>query len=198
MSTDHNFWRERRAEAHSNRGPSALPLGQTGSQMCAVRWCRASCPRMAMTKASRVLWTGPTLRGLAFRHPPSPPPPPPPPHTPKGGCRKPVLREEQLLEKNDSIASDSRNWPPDSTQCLLGPRTPSHSVSGLRHGGRQSDIASHNAVSISTSFRERFFSFLQSSLRFRTFLLRVWQSATDTLTPGFCDWCYVSNGWSLW
>ena len=36
MSTDHNFWRERRAEADSNRGPSAyqpnaLPLGQTGS-----------------------------------------------------------------------------------------------------------------------------------------------------------------------
>ena len=35
-STDHNFWRERRAEADSNRGPSAyqpnaLPLGQTGS-----------------------------------------------------------------------------------------------------------------------------------------------------------------------
>ena len=37
MSTNHNFWRERRAEAVSNRGPSAyqpnaLPLGQTGSQ----------------------------------------------------------------------------------------------------------------------------------------------------------------------
>ena len=37
VSTDHNFWRERRAEADSNRGPSAyqpnaLPLGQTGSQ----------------------------------------------------------------------------------------------------------------------------------------------------------------------
>ena len=34
MSTDHNFWRARRAEADSNRGPSAyqpnaLPLGQT-------------------------------------------------------------------------------------------------------------------------------------------------------------------------
>ena len=32
----HNFWRERRAEVDSNRGPSAyqpntLPLGQTGS-----------------------------------------------------------------------------------------------------------------------------------------------------------------------
>ena len=37
VSTDHNFWRERRAEADSNRGhfayqPNALPLGQTGSQ----------------------------------------------------------------------------------------------------------------------------------------------------------------------
>ena len=36
MSTDHNFGRERRAEAESNRGPSAyqpnaLPLGQTSS-----------------------------------------------------------------------------------------------------------------------------------------------------------------------
>ena len=36
VSTDHNFWRERRAEADSNRGPSAyqpnsLLLGQTGS-----------------------------------------------------------------------------------------------------------------------------------------------------------------------
>ena len=36
MSTDHNLLRERRAEADSNRGPSAyqpnaLPLGQTGS-----------------------------------------------------------------------------------------------------------------------------------------------------------------------
>ena len=34
--TDHNFWRERRAEADSNRGPSAyqpnaIPIGQTAS-----------------------------------------------------------------------------------------------------------------------------------------------------------------------
>ena len=40
VSKDHNFWRERRAEAVSNRGPSAyqpnaLPLGQTGSL---TRW----------------------------------------------------------------------------------------------------------------------------------------------------------------
>ena len=38
VSADHNLWRERRAEANSNRGPSAyqptaLPLGQTGSQL---------------------------------------------------------------------------------------------------------------------------------------------------------------------
>ena len=37
VSTDHTFWRERRAETVSNRGPSAyqsnaLPLGKTGSQ----------------------------------------------------------------------------------------------------------------------------------------------------------------------
>ena len=36
VPTDHNFWRETRAEADSNRGPftyqpAALPLGQTGS-----------------------------------------------------------------------------------------------------------------------------------------------------------------------
>ena len=35
VSTDHNFWREKRAEADSNRGPAyqpnALPLGRTGS-----------------------------------------------------------------------------------------------------------------------------------------------------------------------
>ena len=36
VSTDHNFWRQRRAEAESSGGPSAdqpnaLPLGQTGS-----------------------------------------------------------------------------------------------------------------------------------------------------------------------
>ena len=44
VSTDHNFWRERKAEPDSNRGPSAyqpnaLPLGQTGSNRvkCYVR-----------------------------------------------------------------------------------------------------------------------------------------------------------------
>ena len=42
MSTDHNFWRERRAEAVSNRGPSAyqpnaLPLGQTGSRFTPIQ-----------------------------------------------------------------------------------------------------------------------------------------------------------------
>ena len=41
MSTDHNFWRGRRAEAISNRGPSAyqpnaLPLGQTGWNLLAA------------------------------------------------------------------------------------------------------------------------------------------------------------------
>ena len=42
-STNHNFWRERRAEPVSNRGPSAyqptaLPLGQTGSH--GRRWSK--------------------------------------------------------------------------------------------------------------------------------------------------------------
>ena len=46
MSTNHNFWKERRAEALSNRGPSAyqpnaLPLGQTGSQVQLPRCIRA-------------------------------------------------------------------------------------------------------------------------------------------------------------
>ena len=35
VSTEHNFWRERRAEADSN----ALPLGQTGSQLCRRDCC---------------------------------------------------------------------------------------------------------------------------------------------------------------
>ena len=48
VSTYHNFWRERRAEADSNRGPSAyqsnaLPLGQTGSlRIPFVRCCFTS------------------------------------------------------------------------------------------------------------------------------------------------------------
>ena len=38
VSTDHNFWRERRAEMDSNQGlsayqPNALLLGQTGSHL---------------------------------------------------------------------------------------------------------------------------------------------------------------------
>ena len=49
VSTDHNFWSERRAEADSNRGPSAyqpnaLPLGQTGSHktLSKNRWDKLS------------------------------------------------------------------------------------------------------------------------------------------------------------
>ena len=43
VSTDHNFWRERRAKADSNRSPSAyqpnaLPLGHTGSPVIRWRW----------------------------------------------------------------------------------------------------------------------------------------------------------------
>ena len=54
VSTDHSFWRERRAEADSNRGPSAyqpnaLPLGQTGSHgkspstVCFICVCFCCC-----------------------------------------------------------------------------------------------------------------------------------------------------------
>ena len=44
VSTDQNFWRERRAEADLNRGPSAyqpnaLPLGQTGSHVDSTQTC---------------------------------------------------------------------------------------------------------------------------------------------------------------
>ena len=44
VSADHNLWRERRAEADSNRGPSAyqpnaLPLGQTGSHHLGTHDC---------------------------------------------------------------------------------------------------------------------------------------------------------------
>ena len=47
-STDHNFRRERRAEADSNRGPSAyqpntLLLGQTGSQGATVLLLLTGC-----------------------------------------------------------------------------------------------------------------------------------------------------------
>ena len=50
VSTDHNFWREKRAEAVSNRGPfasqpNALPLGQTGSpfhRFSSFSWCLIS------------------------------------------------------------------------------------------------------------------------------------------------------------
>ena len=43
VSRDHNFWRERRADADSNQGPSAyqpntLLLGQTGSHMYINMW----------------------------------------------------------------------------------------------------------------------------------------------------------------
>ena len=60
VSTDHNFWGERRAETDSNRGPSAylpnaLPLGQTGSLfpdckqafICNMNACRA--PHLQMS-----------------------------------------------------------------------------------------------------------------------------------------------------
>ena len=38
VTTDHKLWRERRAEGESNRGPSVLPLGQTGWHTCSHWW----------------------------------------------------------------------------------------------------------------------------------------------------------------
>ena len=57
LSTDHNFRRERRAEADSNRGPSAyqpdaLPLGQSGSPEQAASLAVAAVQaRQQMTKS---------------------------------------------------------------------------------------------------------------------------------------------------
>ena len=57
MSTDHNFWRERTAEAESNRGtsahqPNALPLGQASPQ----------------PSSSRSILLKPTLLGVEILH----------------------------------------------------------------------------------------------------------------------------------
>ena len=64
LSTDHNFWRERRAEVDSNQGPSAyqpnaLPLGQTSSRKtlradktCYV--CKAITSKGRQTKPKRI------------------------------------------------------------------------------------------------------------------------------------------------
>ena len=90
VSTNHNFWRERRAEAVSNRGlsayqPTALPLGQTGSHSPpGWHW------RLALYRTERHLLSGcgdcrtarggtPTNTTLFVHACPPPPPPPPPP-----------------------------------------------------------------------------------------------------------------------
>ena len=69
---NHNFWRERRAEAVSNRGPSAyqptaLPLGQTGSQnlLCSAWWSvRGAMPTVDVSRCS---FRGLTSRSSLFR-----------------------------------------------------------------------------------------------------------------------------------
>ena len=66
VSTDHNFWRERRAGADSNGGssayqPNALPLGQTGSLTI------AESPQIVFIQTAQTMTAS------------SPPPPPPPP-----------------------------------------------------------------------------------------------------------------------
>ena len=66
VSTDHNFWKERRAEAYSNRDPSAyqpnaLPLGQTGSQKYQlVECCFTSAETVGLlgTGKYQCLWRG--------------------------------------------------------------------------------------------------------------------------------------------
>ena len=69
VSTDHNVWRERRAKADSNRGPSAyqpnaLSLGQTGSRspLCTPNSLASSTPWL------QIRCTGPwPLRQIARR-----------------------------------------------------------------------------------------------------------------------------------
>ena len=64
VSTDHNFWRERRAEADSNQSPSAyqpnaLLLGQTGS---------LACPKLSSKwHQIYIALTGPSRRTLASK-----------------------------------------------------------------------------------------------------------------------------------
>ena len=61
VSTDHNFSRERRAEADSNHGPSpyqpnALPLGQTGSR-ARILLTRSVSSSLTVSKLHRCLLT---------------------------------------------------------------------------------------------------------------------------------------------
>ena len=79
VSTDHNFWRERRAEADLNRGPSAyepnaLPLGQTGSHVSSDVICflYSACMRQHKTchfsfffTTVRMNWGGRVVRSSA-------------------------------------------------------------------------------------------------------------------------------------
>ena len=60
MSTDCNFWKERRAEADSNRSPSAyqpnaLPLGQTSSQPVVGGWERSHCMPLQYACGERIV-----------------------------------------------------------------------------------------------------------------------------------------------
>ena len=73
VSTDHNFWRKRRAEAVSNRGPSAyqpnaLPLGQTGSR--GERMINVHYYYYAIKKDRRCLgvWAGSPLCRVQWYH----------------------------------------------------------------------------------------------------------------------------------
>ena len=75
VSTDHNFWRERRAEADSNRGPSAyqpnaLPLGQTSSppQYCPIHSSFIHCYRCyCACRVPLCVWFGGWLLCFHYR-----------------------------------------------------------------------------------------------------------------------------------
>ena len=87
VSTDHNFWRERRAEADLNRGPSAyqlnaLPLGQTSS----LTELRAAVALWSIQDDTEFQfntdWCGDNKTTQCKNTCLPSPPPPPPPHTP--------------------------------------------------------------------------------------------------------------------
>ena len=73
VSTNNDFWRERRAEADSNRGPSAyqpnaLPLGQTGALHIKGSKERCLLPTVFLGRNSR------SSHSLFLPHPPFPVP----------------------------------------------------------------------------------------------------------------------------
>ena len=103
VSTGHNFWREKRVEADSNRGPSAyqpnaVPLGQTGSRPLRSStltftqpWIASYCVGWGRGREGGVEGSGPDRRG-------------------RGGARK---------KGRKLVAYLSRQGPPASWRCLV-------------------------------------------------------------------------------